>query len=64
MIAGLCGGLFEDVYAIVCFCYATFQHVILPYLSDGHGYDARNIQFFLRFVSFRSCAHFRARSVA
>ena len=51
-IAGLCGGLFEDVYAIVCFCYATFQHVILPYLSDGHGYDARNIQFFCVSLAF------------
>ena len=46
MIARLRGGLFEDVYAIVRFCCVTFQHVILPYLSDGHGYDARHIQIF------------------
>ena len=51
-IARLRGGLFEDVYAIVHFCYVTFQHVILPYLSDGHGYDARDIQFFRVLLAF------------
>ena len=66
-IAHLRGGLFVDVYAIVRFCYMTFQHVILPYLSDGRGYDARNIQFFcvsLAFDRVPTKPHFHARSVA